>query len=333
MNYTEREVKKLLELQYGCYLKLLGPNDVDFEESDVSISTDSVVINSDQSNRDGNLIKYLPIIFSIFAVLNIGANSLLIFGLLKTNKKLNCIHKLFVYLAFIDLSAGCVAMPVFIYYELVGFTCLHMALMMSLFACIAVGDSSVLLIISVLRLYSIRDPISSQNHQKLTRIMISIQIAFSLGLASALFMIYYYGNSLVHFQLAGYLVNIVHTSISLAVLACVGWSLLTLRKYRISNSGIFTPEQMKNHTRSTSSLLLIGLTMVIFLLVQLPMFIFLHLKLKNQRILFGESFQYTKQSIDAVMLISHLNTIVNSIVIIARSKKLRRYLFHVCSRQ
>ena len=303
---------RLYKLQYGCYL-----NVKDFyDDFDNGLTTEEILPD--------DLNVYLVIAFIVFAILNIGANSILIFGLFKTNKKMNCGQKLFVYLSCTDLMAGCVVMPILIYYQFSGLTCLYMALMMGIFAYIVFADACILFIVSVLRLSIIRNPLISRNNKQIWIIVI-LQIFFSIALSFGFFSVYFYGQYLRYFQMIGYIFNAAHTGISLAVLVCVSMSLHTIRKYKRSNSGIFTPEQLRNHRKTASSLLLIGLMMIVFVAIQVPIFTMLHLRLSSKK-----EFQKTKQAIDVVILISQLNTFTNSVVIIGRSKKLKKYLFKIC---
>ena len=89
---------------------------------------------------------------------------------------------------------------------------------------------------------------------------------------------------------------------------------------------------MLNHRKSASSLLFIGLMMVMFMLIQVPMFWVLHIKLKDQRLLSGESFKDTQNFVDMKLVIAHLNTITNSVVIVGRSKKMKRCLVNIFRR-
>ena len=118
MNYTRKRINQLLEREYGCYLKLLLP---DYEDSliyqaEKLLTAETVGLN----NADEKPSTLLLIIFIVFAILNVDSNTLMIIGLCKTNKRMNGTQKLFVYLSCVDLTAGCVAMPVLIYYEAVG---------------------------------------------------------------------------------------------------------------------------------------------------------------------------------------------------------------------
>ena len=134
-------------------------------------------------------------------------------------------------------------------------------------------------------------------------------------------------------------VNLVHianallTGLSLAVLGAVSASIHTLRQYRRSNSKVFTPNMLRNHQRSANSLLLMGLLMIFFVSIQIPTFVLIQVRLKKGTLLTGVTFQTTKQSVDILMLISQLNTFTNSIIIIARWKKLRQHFFKCCRKR
>lgn len=331
---TENLLQHNLELHFGCYLKLwidpIGKGNLSYEEEESS--TDYDVIKQVLAANGKNDKNYVVVIFAIHAVLNIVANFLLIFGLLRTNKKIFRVQKLFIYLSFTDLIAGCVVMPVFIFYHFRGLTCLHMALTIGITVYVALADACILLIISILRLMSIRKPMSSQEHDKPTIFMIIAQILFSFLFGFAMFWFFYEADELREFQVIAYSVNTAQTGISLGIVVCVSMSLYTLRKYERTNSNILTADQLKNHRKSVSSLLLIGIMMAVFVSIQAPMSLVLHSKTEGAEDLkFGaESFRSSIQAVDMVVLISQLNTVTNAIVIIGRSKKLRNYLFRVC---
>ena len=315
MNIT-RDEWHLIKLRYGCYFNIL--------DSDTLSSKIEILLKKD------NFSFYYSISCTVLALLNIGSNSLLIYGLLKTRQKLTLAQKMFVYLSCTDLTSGCVVMPMLVYYRIYGSSCLYMALMMAIFSYAVNSDYLVLLTISVLRLSTIRNPLNSHNHLKHAKLMVFFQIAFSLLIATSFFSLYYYADDLFAFQLISYVAIASCISICMAVLTCVSMSLFTLQKYKRANSFIFTQEQLSNHRKSAFSLLVIGLMMALFILVQVPMFWILHLKLRNESFLSGESFKATQNFLDIDLLISQMNTITNSIVIIGRSKILRKHLFNIC---
>ena len=92
----------------------------------------------------------------------------------------------------------------------------------------------------------------------------------------------------------------------------------------------FTETQLLNHRKSASSFLFIGLMMVMFMLIQVGMFLVFHIKLNDHRLLTGESSKKTQNFADIQLLIAQLNTITNSVVIIRRSKKMRKSLVISC---
>ena len=313
MNIT-RDEWNLIKLRYGCYFNIF--------DSDTLSSKIEILLQKD------NFSFYYSISCTVFALLNISSNLLLIYGLLKTRQKLTLAQKMFVYLSCTDLTSGCVVMPMLVYYRIYGSSCLCMALMMAIFSYIVISDSFILLIISVLRLSTIRSPLSSHSDLKRAKLMVFFQITFSLLIATGFFSFYYYGEDVFAFQLISYVANVSCMSICVAVLTCVLISLSTLQKYKRANSFIFTQEQLLNHRKSALSLLVIGLMMALFMLVQVPMLYILHLKLKG--LLSGEFFKATQNFVDIELLISQMNTITNSMVIIGRSQVLRKRLFNIC---
>ena len=315
MNIT-RDEWHLIKLRYGCYLIIL--------DSDTLSSKIEILLKKD------NFSFYYSISCTVLALLNIGSNSLLIYGLLKARQKLTLAQKMFVYLSCTDLISGFVVMPMLIYYRIYGSSCLCMALMMAIFSYVVISDFFILLTISVLRLSTIRSPLTCHSHLKVAKLMVFFQIAFSLLIATGFFSLYYYAKGVFAFKLVGYVANASCVSICVAVLTCVSMSLFTLQKYKRANSFIFTQEQLLNHRKSAFSLLVIGLMMALFILVQVPMFWILHLKLKDEGLLSGESFKATQNFVDIELLISQMNTITNSMVIIGRSKVLRKRLFNIC---
>ena len=88
MNFTTSEME-LLEKKLGCYFKLIEFTTVNSTES---------LLNSRDVNVD------LIYTFLLLIILNIAANSLLILGIMKTNKKLNSGQKLFIYLCLLYTS-------------------------------------------------------------------------------------------------------------------------------------------------------------------------------------------------------------------------------------
>ena len=114
------------------------------------------------------------------------------------------------------------------------------------------------------------------------------------------------------------------------MLATVLVSLYTLRQYRRCNDNVLTPTMLRNHERSATSLLLIGLLMILFVLIQISVAVVLHIKLRKATLLSGETFHNTKIIADIMLLIAPINTVTNSIVIISRSRRLKRHLFKCC---
>ena len=273
---------------------------------------------------------YYVIGCTIFALLNIGANSLLIYGLFKITKKLTLANKLFIYLSCTDLLSGVVLMPMLVYNRTYGANCFFLAMALFVFAYIAIGDGLILLIISMLRLATIQNPLNSHNQLKKAKLMIMFQILFALAAGTGFFYCYLYGEDVFAFQLIAYIDNAYTVGVSLAILVCLSRSLLTLQRYKRSNSGIFTKAQLLNHRKSASSLLFIGLMMVMFMLIQVGMFLVFHIKLNDHRLLTGESSKKTQNFADIQLRIAQLNTITNSVVIIRRSKKMRKSLVISC---
>ena len=316
MKNISQEKLQLVEQRYGCYVKIL-------DLKTLSTQMDFLL-------EKDNFSLYYVVACTMFALLNIAANCLLIYGLIKTTKKLTFAHKLFIYLSCTDLVSGVVLMPMLIYYRTYGANCFFMAMILFVFSYVIMADSMILLTISMLRSATIQNPFNSHNQLKKAKFVVVFQIVFSLVIGSGFFLCYFYGEGVFAFQLMGYIANASATCTSLAILVYVSRSLLTLQRYKRSNSGIFTEAQLLNHRKSASSLLFIGLMMVMFMLIQVPMFWVLHIKLKDQRLLSGESSKETQNLTDMLMLIAQLNTITNSVVIIGRSKKIRKILVKRC---
>ena len=317
MNLTKDEWYQM-ENRYACYLKILKPKDI--------VPMKSLLLDE----KDDYYVYFVACCF-IFGLLNIVVNSLLIFALVKERggRKMSFSDKLFIYLSCTDLTTGCVLIPLKINEQLNGQSCLYKSVLAGLFAYVSLADSSILFIISIIRLFTIRDPLNSQHHHKRAWIMIGIQIFTSFLIGACFFCTFYYGEGLEHFQLVAIVGNVASSSVCIAIIICVLMSLFTLRKYKQSNSSVFSHQQMANHKKSVSSLLLIGLTMLIFVLVQTSMFLDMHLKLKDLVTIIN-TFKSTQHFVDALYLICHTNTITNSIVIVVRSKKLRRHFLGIC---
>ena len=314
-NFSNNDMK-IFENKLGCYFKLINFTTVKSSESLL---------------RSSNVGVYMVHAFVIFIILNIGANSMLILGIIRTSKKLNAGQKLFIYLSCTDLLAGFVVIPLMLYYQIHGTTCLYMTFMLGARTYIVYADSCILLVIALQRYYTIQDPFGSKRHQhKRLAIMIVLQIALSLLMSFIFIGFYHYADNLHTFRPLGYISNVAHTTLSICILTFVGKSWYSLRKYNRTNSGTFTPEQLKNHRKSVSSLLIIGIMMVLYILVYQPILAYWHLKVKDQNAIFGNNYHDIKQFTDIVMFISLLNTTTNSFVIIGRSNKLMRYFFKSC---
>ena len=78
-----------LKVRYGCYIKILN------------ITSESSKLLSEKDNFN----LYFVIFCAIFAIVNIISNILMINGLIKTNRKMNFVQNLFVYLSCVDLIA------------------------------------------------------------------------------------------------------------------------------------------------------------------------------------------------------------------------------------
>ena len=310
LTFTADEIK-FLQLRYGCYLKVLD------------LTKD---LSKGPLLKKNKFTTYMAIAFAVFGIINVLVNVMLIYSLFKTNQKMNCGQKLFVYLSCTDLLAG-LFVPVVIYFQLVGLNCFYMTIMMGVISYIAIADFSILLIISALRLYGIRFPLSIRDQEKSTFVVVILKIIILFGIVTFFFIKFNRADKVQDFVNLVHVANALLTGLSLAVLGTVSASLHTLRQYRQSNSQVFTPSMLRNHTRSANSLLFIGLLMVFFVSIQIPTFILIQVRLKEGSLLTGETFQTTKEAVDILMLVSQLNTFTNSIIIIARSKKLRQHLF------
>ena len=298
-----------LKLRYGCYLRVLN------------ITSEMTKLLSKKDNFN----FYFVICCGIFAAINICSNVILIYGLIKANTKLNFVQKLFVYLSCIDLTAGMVIIPILIYYQLVGLTCLYMTLMMCLVGAVVVGDSSIVLTISILRLQAIKYPLEHKVGVVKKCILLVSQIFLLVIVSVAFYITYYIKGTIEVFQLIGYLSNGVVSSFTIGILACVLYTLVEIRKHKKNDSNVLHQSMFKNHKKSAGSLLIIGCFMLFFIVVQVPSFYIIHTLLRGSGVLSGETFRTTKRVVDISILINLLNTIINSIVILGRSRRIKRY--------
>ena len=295
------------KLRYGCYFKVI----------DV-VSTESITLLSKKDNFN----LFLAVFCIAFAILNIGSNLLLAHALIKTNRKLNFVQRLFVYLSFIDLVAGVVLMPAMTYYLLFGLHCLRMTLMFCVIAYVAVADATVVLVISVLRLQAIQNPFKHIGLNKKCGMLIGHILVSMMG-PPAFYIIYYIKGSIQDFQVIGYLTNGMMSSLTLVILSIVGFTLYEIRKRK--RKDLLQVSMLKNHKKSAGSLLIIGCLMLFFIVVQVPNYYILHTLLKGAGVLSGETFRTTKRVADLTVILNLLNTSMNSIVILCRSKKMKRY--------
>ena len=310
MNKTQAFDQKQIEyfkLRYGCFLKVL-------DDSAMSPLT------AKDEFRSAYAIGCV-----VFGVMNIAANSLLLIGLIKTNKKFGFVQKLFIYLTCTDLIAGCILMPTLVYYQLVGLRCFYMALMTALAVYVAASDAGIVLVILIFRLHSIRRPLEQNSIIKKKVFIILIQFSLSLSGSLVFYITYFYRGTLADFQFAGYVANGLITFLSLAVLVCVLFTLFQIKKHVRRNANKFRCVTLARHKKSTGSLLIIASLMIFFIVVQSPVFFYLHVLLRNASLLSGETFRLTKKLVDITVIVNLMNTSMNSIVIMVRSEKLKKY--------
>ena len=296
------------KLRYGCYFKVLD------------VSAESLKMLSE--NENFNLC--FEIIWIVFGIINISVNSLLIHGLFKTHRRLSFVQKLFVYLSSMDLLAGIVLMPTLIYYQMVGLTCLYMTFMMCGVMFVACGDATIVLIISILRFQAIRDPFQRGISSKKKYLLIITQLLFIMIGPIAFYWTYYVKGTIEDFQFIGYLSNGLMSSLTLAILLCVLFTLLEIRRHN-KDSKIIHESMLKSHKKSAKSLLIIGCLMLFFMAIQIPNFYTLHVLLRGAGVLSGKTFRTTKRMVDVTVILNLLNTSMNSIVILSRSKKMKSY--------
>ena len=203
---------------------------------------------------------------------------------------------------------------------------------MCLKAAVGGSDYSIVLILSILRLQAMKYPLKHKVGAKKKCILFMTQIVLLSMSVLGFYLVYYVRGTIVDFQNIGYLVNGILSSLTIGVVTCVLYTLFEIRKHMRNDSMLFHKSMLKNHKRSAGTLLIIGCFMLFFIVVQFPNFYILHTLLRGSGVLSGKTFRTTKRVTDITIVINLLNTTINSIFIVGRSRKMKRYYRHLlCS--
>ena len=318
MNKTRRKIPDLeyFQYRYSCYLNVLDFNATKPFERLYSLENETFELG-------------LGIFCFVFAAFIIIANCTFIFGLVKTTKTFGRVQKLFILASCSDLISGVIALPLCGASIVRGLHCEEQALMVSFFVISVLGDGFGMVTISILRLRSIMKPLSSSTQTKKWKMKVVVGICSIIifSLAVTIFLFYVYGNNIFHFQLVGYAVTAVLITLNTGLMFCALYTLYQIRKKENQRELSFKDKKrLKIQRHSANTLLIIGIMMFIALLLQTPSLILLNRNLGQSTVLSGETFIWTKRNADFMAIIATFNTGFNSVVLMSRSKKIRRYL-------
>uniref|UniRef100_A0A7M5UKP9 G-protein coupled receptors family 1 profile domain-containing protein n=1 Tax=Clytia hemisphaerica TaxID=252671 RepID=A0A7M5UKP9_9CNID len=301
------------KLRYSCYLKVLNLTSMDILDKVLAAE-----------NRTFEIVATV-VCFTLAAFI-ISANSVFIFTLLMTTKrKLTFVQRLFLYVSCIDLIAGFIAMPMMGVSQYHGLTCLQQASMMGAAVFAVVADSCGVLTISCLRYHSILKPMRKISSKRIIFFLV-LQILFALACSMLFLFCYVKLGTITMFQVLGHLAGAVVSILNLSILITVFLTLIGIGKLKKTELSLVDETRLRNQHKSTKTLLIIASVMTLSFIMQVPSLIILSQSLAQSSLLSGETFIWTKRNADFSTLVSCLNTGFNSVILICRSKKMRRYI-------
>ena len=266
---------------------------------------------------------YIGSTSAILSILVILVNLLYLHGLCKTNKRFSQMQKTFVYLTCIDLIGGFLAFSLISAGQFYGQPCDYQTFMMAIIGYVSTGDATTMVIISILRLHSILRPLN-RNHFPNLHFAIVIQNVVLVSVMATFVIIYKFATTLVNFQIVCFVALTTLTMLDSTILSCVLVSLRALRNQKQSGVSHFSRTVMQKDKKSAKTLLIIGICMSFCLSVQVGTFSFLFVILTKGP-LRGETFLMAKLLFDVTQMASILNTGLNSMVLIARNKRILKF--------
>ena len=316
-NQTDLPDLSYFKFRYSCYLHVLDYNNTETFRTLYSL-------------EDETFESVAGIFCFVFAVFIVAANCTFIFGLFKTNRGLSTVQKLFVYVSCMDLLTGFIAMPMLGLSVIRGLTCLQHAFMFSFILFPIITDGFGMLTISLLRVRSIIKPLGApkQRRRKMAAIM-GIQNFLAAGLTIFCFFVLVWGSEdISNIKVFGYLVSAFVLSINAGILTCVSYTLYQIRKKENQSEelSIMDKRRLINQRKSNNTLLIIALVMLFSMVLQMPSLIILNKSLNESSLLSGNTFIWTKRNADFSAFVSSPNTGFNSVILVARSKKISKFL-------
>jgi len=306
----------LLDKKLGCYGKVIARTRFPVQKSVFQI----------------NDFKIAYFGFSMVLILFISsANAIFIYGLIKTNKTLSYIQKLFIYLSCVDILIACVPIPMYAVYILNGCSCLFMGLTLSFGAMLLISDAAVLFTISLLRFYSIAYPLKRIKY-KLVTVFVIIESLSSIMIGGEIFHIYWTGNTLSDFEEVVYLFGSALLGFNTLTIFCISICLWVLKKRsNLTGSDTFDMIQIQQHKRSTITLLIMALLMTVLLFIQGAGYVTLSMNI-GRALTNIEDYIATLKVSDITVICSKLNPGLNSVIYICRCKKLKRFYWRMVKR-
>ena len=316
-NQTKLPPMSYFKFRYSCYLHVLDFNETKYFQTLYEL-------------EDETFETVAGIFCFVFAAFIIVANFTFIFGLMKTNRGLSRVQKLFVYVSCVDMLTGFVGMPMLGLSVINGLTCLQQAVMISFIVFPVIADGFGMLTISLLRVRSIVKPLGSPKmaRRKMVAVMATQDIV-ALLLTLVFFLVYTIGKTeILNFQIVSYMASAFVISINAGILICVWFTLHQIRKKEDQSDdlSIMDKRRLINQRKSSKTLLIIAMVMLFSMILQMPSLIILNKSLNDSTLLEGSTFIWTKRNADFTAFVSSLNTGFNSVILMARSNKIRKFL-------
>ena len=255
------------------------------------------------------------------------SNTIFIYGLRKTNKTLTYVQKLFIFLSCIDILIACVPSSMYSVYILYGSSCFFLALTMGFGSMFLLADSAVLFTISLLRLYAIVSPLKRINYSFVTLFVIIGSLS-SIAIAGEISYVYWTAVILADFEKVVHISGAGLLGLNILTILCICICFLVIKKKSrlIGNNTVLTFDriQMRQHKKSTITLLIMALVMIGLMFIQVAIFIVLQKRLRSRLTNFEQYF-YTLREADVTVLCNKINPGLNSVIYICRSKKLKTF--------
>ena len=212
-----------------------------------------------------------------------------------------------------------------------GFSCFWMSITLAFGITLVIGDSLVLLTISLLRFYSIAFPLKCINYKLVTTLVI-LQSLLSMVIGGKVFHIYLTGHTSADFEVVIYIAGPVVFMINTLTILCISFSFLVIKKKRKLNGNTNVPTidriRIQQQKKSAVTLLMMVSLLMFLMFIQITGYTILIVKVKLDLVKL-EEYIYLLRFIDIAVLCSMLNPGLNCTIYICRCKKLKRLYWSI----